>query len=198
MKATEDFMKSGFVTVDIFAVTPVQQQKTTAMLRRNDPQQTANTGFAVGEEAEQNGAVMIRNVGEIAAPADLANASLKPGDTVQVDVVVRTRKVGHFFPGGTIDSVDCWLELEATDDNGKPVFWSGKVEDNGKGPVEPGAHFFRAVQLDGAGNPINKRNAWQARSLLYAHLIPPGAADVAHYLVKVPPTRRVRFISRRK
>ncbi len=61
------------------------------------------------------------------------------------------------------------------------------MEDDGKGPVEPGAHFFRAVQLDGEGNPINKRNAWQARSLLYAHLIPPGAADVAHYLVKVPP-----------
>ena len=190
LKATEDFLKSGFVSVDIFAVTPVQQQKTTAMVRRNDPQQTANTGFAVGEEAEQSGAVMIRNVGEIAAPADLANATLKPGDTVQVDVVVRTRKVGHFFPGGTIDSVDCWLELEATDDNGKPIFWSGRVEDDGKGPVEPGAHFFRAVQLDGAGNPINKRNAWQARSLLYAHLIPPGAADVAHYLLKVPPSAK--------
>lgn len=188
LKAIQDFMKSGYVTVDIFAVTPIQQQKTTAMLRRNDQQQTANTGFAVGEEAEQNGAAMIRNVGEIAAPADLSKATLKPGDTVQVDVVVRTRKVGHFFPGGTIDSVDCWLELQATDDNGKPIFWSGRVEDNGKGPVEPGAHFFRAVQLDGAGNPINKRNAWQSRSLLYAHLIPPGSADVAHYLVKIPPT----------
>ncbi len=188
MKATEDFLKSGFVTVDIFAVTPVQPQKTTAMQRRNDSQQSANTGFAVGEEAEQSGTVLLRNVGQMAAPANISNATLKPGDTVQVDVVVRTRKVGHFFPGGTIDSVDCWLELEATDDGGKPIFWSGRVEDNGKGPVEPGAHFFRAVQLDGEGNPINKRNAWQARSLLYAHLIPPGAADVAHYLVKVPPT----------
>ncbi len=28
---------------------------------------------------------------------------------------------------------------------------------------------------------INKRNAWQARSVLYVRLIPPGAADVAHY-----------------
>ena len=51
----------------------------------------------------------------------------------------------------------------------------------GKGPVEPGAHFYRAYQLDGEGNPINKRNAWQARSVLYVRLIPPGAADVAHY-----------------
>ena len=36
------------------------------------------------------------------------------------------------------------------------------------------------------GNPINKRNAWQARSVLYVRLIPPGAADVAHYRVKIP------------
>jgi len=60
------------------------------------------------------------------------------------------------------------------------------VEDDGKGPVEPGAHFYRSLQLDGAGNPIDKRNAWQSRSLLYVRLIPPGAADVAHYLVKTP------------
>ena len=187
LAATEKFLKSGWVTVDIFAVTPVQKQKTTAMVRRaNDSSQAANTTFAVGEEAEQNGPAMIRNVGEIAAPADDSNVTLKPGDTVQVDVVVRTRKVGHFFPGGTVDSFDVWLELQATDDNGKPIFWSGKVEDNGKGPVEPGAHFYRALQLDAEGNSINKRNAWQARTLLYAHLIPPGAADVAHYLVKVP------------
>jgi tetratricopeptide (TPR) repeat protein len=33
---------------------------------------------------------------------------------------------------------------------------------------------------------IDKRNAWQARSVLYVRLIPPGAADVAHYRVKVP------------
>jgi tetratricopeptide (TPR) repeat protein len=66
------------------------------------------------------------------------------------------------------------------------IFWSGRVEDGGRGPVEPGAHFYRSYQLDGEGNPINKRNAWQARSLLYARLIPPGAADVAHFRVAVP------------
>ena len=36
------------------------------------------------------------------------------------------------------------------------------------------------------GNPIDKRNAWQTRSLLYVRLIPPGAADVAHYRVRIP------------
>lgn len=37
---------------------------------------------------------------------------------------------------------------------------------------------------------INKRNAWQARSVLYVRLIPPGAADVAHYRVRIPPDAR--------
>ena len=98
-------------------------------------------------------------------------------------MVVRTRKVGHFFPAGTVDAFDTWLELQAKDGDGRTIFWSGNVTDGGRGRVEPGAHFYRSYQLDGQGNPINKRNAWQTRSVLYVRLIPPGAADVAHYLV---------------
>ena len=81
----------------------------------------------------------------------------------KVDVVVRTRSVGHFFPGGTVDSVDCWIELKAVDASGKLVFWSGGIGDDGH--IEPGAHFYRSVMLDERGNPINKRNAFQTRSV---------------------------------
>src|SRR6185295_11527611 len=95
-------------------------------------------------------------------------------------------KIGHFFPGGTLDSFDIWLELQAKDADGKVIYWSGRVEDKGEGPVEPGAHFYKAYQLDGDGNPIDKRNAWQARSVLYARAIQPGAADTAHFRVRIP------------
>ncbi|MBV9745611.1 MAG: tetratricopeptide repeat protein [Acidobacteriia bacterium] len=100
---------------------------------------------------------------------------------------MRTRKIGHSFPGGTLDAFDIWLEVEARDAAGRLVFSSGSVADQGRGPVDSGAHFYRSYQLDGAGNPINKRNAWQARSVLYVHQIPPGAADVAHYRMRIPP-----------
>jgi tetratricopeptide (TPR) repeat protein len=186
MRTLEQFLKSGFITVDIFAVSPVDEMKgATPMVRRGDAIQ-ANSTFAVGEEAEQKNVVAIREVGKIAAPIDTAGAAVEPGSDVRVDVVVRTRKIGHFFPGGTVDSFDVWLELQAKDADGNVIFWSGRVEDNGKGPVEPGAHFYRSYQLDGQANPINKRNAWQTRSLLYVRLIPPGAADVAHYRVRIP------------
>jgi tetratricopeptide (TPR) repeat protein len=194
LELTKKFLKSGFISVDIFAVSPANRQKSeTEMVRRGEAPR-ANTSFAVGEEAEQTSTAMIRDVGQVAAPIDSSPVTLQPGKTVRVDVVVRTRKIGHFFPGGTVDAFDVWLELQAKDDAGKTIFWSGKVEDNGKGPVEPGAHFYRSYQLDALGNPINKRNAWQTRSVLYAHLIPPGAADTAHFLVHVPPDAKGQIL----
>jgi tetratricopeptide (TPR) repeat protein len=185
---TVKFLKSGFITVDIFSASPVEDMAgQPEMLRRTGGEgpQVAST-FGVGEEAMQTADVFIREVGKVAAPIDKAGARFQPGSTVRVDVVVRTRTIGHFFPGGTVDAFDIWLELMGSDAEGKTVFWSGRVEDDGKGPVEPGAHFYKSYQLDGEGNPINKRNAWQARSLLYVRMIPPGAADVAHYRVRIP------------
>ena len=187
LKAEEDFLKSGFITVDIFAASPVGAHAgETPMVRRTGEGPQAMSGFAVGEEAEQQREVVIREVGQVAAPLDKAGAVFTPGSTARVDVVVRTRKIGHFFPAGTVDAFDVWLELQGRDSDGRIIFWSGRVENNGNGPVEPGAHFYKAYQLDGAGNQIDKRNAWQARSVLYVRLIPPGAADVAHYLVRIP------------
>jgi tetratricopeptide (TPR) repeat protein len=129
-------------------------------------------------------------VGQIAAPIDKAAPPLPPGSSARVDVVVRTRKIGHFFPGGTLDAFDIWIEMQGKDADGRVVFWSGQVTDAGKGPVEEGAHFYRSYQLDGEGNPINKRNAWQARSVLYVRNIQPGAADTVHYRVRIPKDAR--------
>jgi tetratricopeptide (TPR) repeat protein len=187
LAAEQKFLTSGFISVDIFAISPVQKAVgQTAMIRRAATGPKLSSGSAVGEEAEQSGDTFIRDVGTVAAPIDLAQPKLTPGSTARVDVVVRTRKIGHFFPAGTLDSFDIWLELQATDSTGKVIFWSGQVEDGGKGPVEPGAHFYKAYQLDADGNEINKRNAWQARSVLYVHAIQPGAADTVHYLLNIP------------
>src|SRR4029077_10064273 len=81
---------------------------------------------------------------------------------------------------------DVWLEFQARDAAGEILPWSGRGGDGGKGPGEKGAHFYKSYQLDGDGNPINKRNAWQTRSVLYVRLIPPGAADTVHFRLVVP------------
>jgi len=188
LQATEDFLKANIVSIDVFAASPLAHNADAPeMVRRADAGPTAATSFAVGEESGGiNAPVVIREVGALAAPLDRAEPVLRPGDSVKLDVVVRTRGVGHFFPGGTVDSVDCWVEMRVKDAQGRDLFWSGGLEDGDRGAVESGAHFYRSVMIDEQGNHVNKRNAFQTRSLLYARLIPPGAADVAHYRVDIP------------
>ncbi len=187
LEEVQKFLQSGFITVDIFAASPVDESKREAqMMRRAGEGPRLMSTFAVGEEAELGGPVFLREVGNLAAPLDRVGTKFAPGSTVRLDVAVRTRKVGHFFPGGTVDAFDIWLEVEARDGKGRSIFHSGAVEDGGRGPVDKGAHFYRSYMLDGAGNPIDKRNAWQARSVLYVRMIPPGAADVAHYRLAIP------------
>jgi tetratricopeptide (TPR) repeat protein len=182
----KNFLQDKQLTVDIFAVSPAGNEAS-APVRGEMGKLELSTTFAVGEESDislpKGPAGEVRPV---TAPIDRTDAAVRRGDDARVDVVVRTRKVGHFFPGGTVDAFDCWLELQATDEKGQTIFWSGKVQDDGKGPVEPGAHFYRSLQIDGHGNPINKRNAWATRSVVYVRLIPPGAADTAHFRLHIP------------
>src|SRR5207302_4395219 len=125
-------------------------EKTSAEMKGNVPHggQELSTTFAVGEEAEVAGPRGAEgNAKAITAPLGRVDAAVRRGDDVRVDVVVRTRKVGHFFPGGTIDAFDVWLELQAVDEKGQTIFWSGKIEDDGRGPVEKGAHFYRSLLI---------------------------------------------------
>ncbi len=184
LRATETFLKNKNLTVDIFALSPARPTDQKATM-----QSEVSTTFAVGEEAEAKVTPWTSaEVSPVTGPLNRVLPTLRRGDDVRLDVVVRTNKVGHFFPGGTVDAYDTWLELKGTDDKGQTIFWSGMVEDGGKGPVEKGAHFYRSLQIDAHGNPINKRNAWSTRSVVYVRLIPPGAADTVHYRLHVPET----------
>ena len=183
LKVTEDFLKNQNLTIDIFALSPARAEgKSNA-----GAQSELSTTFAVGEEAEAKITPgTAAEAAPVTAPLNRVQPVVRRGDTLRVDVVVRTKKLGHFFPGGTVDAYDTWIELKGTDDKGQTIFWSGRVEDNGKGPVEKGAHFYRSLQVDEHGNPINKRNAWATRAVVYVRLIPPGAADTVHYRLHVP------------
>src|SRR5208337_4124139 len=160
LDASRKFLQDKQLSVDIFAIAPAGskgKQKTAEA-----PKQELSTTFAVGEEADIS--MPKGPAGEarpITAPLGRVDAAVRRGDDVLV-------------------------ELQATDDKGQVIFWSGKVDDNGKGSVEPGAHFYKSLQIDDHGNPINKRNAWATRAVVYVHLIPPGAADTAHFRMHIP------------
>ncbi len=190
LKAVQDFLRAGQISVDVFGIVRGSEPSAPAgAVKGPGSEPRLASTFAVGEESMNFGAAQNYLVppADVLGPLNKVDVPVHPGDSVRVEVVVRTRKVGHFFPGGTVDAFDVWVELQATDDNGRTIFHSGVAADNGKGPVDSGAHVYRSLLLDEHGNPINKRNAWAARSVAYVRLIPPGAADTIHYRLQIPP-----------
>lgn len=110
---------------------------------------------------------------------------VKAGETVTVDVVVRNQGVGHTFPGGTNDSNEGWIEFTVRDETGNLLAINGAIGEDGQ--LDPQAHVFKALLLDKDGNPIHKRNAQDIHVTVFANVIGPGTADIAHYEFEVPP-----------
>ena len=122
--------------------------------------------------------------GHLIAPLGPELPELEPGREYLLEAVIRTLKLGHTFTQGTADSNEVWLELTATS-GGEVIGRSGAL-DPVDGSVDPWAHFCNALVLDRQGNRIDRRNVEDVFVPLYDHQIPPGAADVVHYRLRVP------------
>ena len=183
LRLTQEFLRAGKISVDVFALSEAGGGAVVSTAAA-DPLRAASLS---GSEDVDPGAAVHEDFGALRGPFGRAPVRVRRGESVRVEVVVRTRDIGHVFPGGTMDAFDVWLELKAVDETGRVVLWSGAVEDGGKGPVDPAAHRYHVALIDGHGNPINKRNAWSARAVVYARNIPPGAADTVHFRLAVPP-----------
>ena len=120
----------------------------------------------------------------LTAPLGDTGPSLEPGQEYLLETVIRTLKMGHHFTQGTVDSNQIWLEVTAT--SGGQVIGRNGAMAEANNEVDPWSHFVNAFVIDRNGNRINRRNAEDIFIALYNNQIPPGAADVVHYLLKVP------------
>ena len=112
---------------------------------------------------------------------------LKPGETYLLETVVRTLNIGHHFSQGTVDSNEIWVDFTAKCD-GKIIGRNGATQNpDDTGAVDDWSHFINVHMLDKDGKRIDRRNPQDIFTPLYDHQIPPGAANVVHYKLTVPP-----------
>ncbi len=122
--------------------------------------------------------------GKLSAPLRPTVPVLKAGERYLVETVIRTLKMGHPFTQGTVDSNEVWLDVTATSGS-KVIGRNGGIDNQGE--VDRWAHFLNVFMLDRDGNRINRRNPQDIFVPLYNHQIPPGAAQIGHYALQVPP-----------
>lgn len=125
--------------------------------------------------------------GELMAPIRPQIPTLQPGQTYLLETVIRTAEMGHHFTQGTADSNEVWVDVRVTSDESSIGRSGGLAED---GAVDPWSYFVNSYVLDRNGERIDRRNAQDIFVALYDHQIPPGAADVVHYQLQVPPEAR--------
>ncbi len=111
--------------------------------------------------------------------------ALRPGADYLLEVVLRTVNIGHPLTQGTADSNELWVELEVS--SGARILGRSGGLRPPDGAVDPQAHFVNAFVIDREGQRINRRNPEDIFVAVYDHQIPPGAADVVHYRLQVPP-----------
>ncbi|HXV76484.1 MAG TPA: multiheme c-type cytochrome [Candidatus Polarisedimenticolaceae bacterium] len=122
--------------------------------------------------------------GELTAPLRPELPALAPGETYLIEIVIRTVKIGHLFTQGTVDSNEVWMDVRAS--NAERVIGHSGWRDARDNSVDPESHFVNAFVIDRQGDRINRRNAEDIFIALYNNQIPPGAADVVHYRLRVP------------
>ena len=127
--------------------------------------------------------------GAFRGPIGASPTWVEPGETVLLEAVTRTLRLGHPLTQGTADSNEIWIEIEARliPEGGAPptsIGSSGRILDDGV--VDPRAKFLDVWLLDREGRRIEQRNPEDIFVPLYNHQIPPGAADLTHYRIGIP------------
>ena len=121
--------------------------------------------------------------GDEVVPIGEKPPAVKPGETLDLEVVVRTRGVGHPYTNGTSDSNETWVSVEGA--AGKEKFFRSGVLDAG-GRLDPAADTLSLLVIDHDGRHMDRRQPQDIHVPLYNNGIGPGAARVVHYRLRVP------------
>ncbi len=109
---------------------------------------------------------------------------VEPGDSVRLKAVITSNKVGHDFPTGPLDIIQAWVELVATDQQGREIFSTGRVDSEGF--IEPGSFIFKAEPVDRYGNLIDRHNLWEMVGVRHRRALFPGFSDTTDFSFGCP------------
>lgn len=111
-------------------------------------------------------------------------SSVMPGDKITLKVGVASNRIGHYFPAGTVDINEPWLELTVVDAAGKLVYASGLIDEQNQ--VDPTARFYFSRLINRQGKRVWRHDLFNAVGESYVNLLHPGRADIQAYKFTVP------------
>ncbi|HJL15315.1 MAG TPA: multiheme c-type cytochrome [Sandaracinaceae bacterium LLY-WYZ-13_1] len=120
-------------------------------------------------------------------PSD--GAAIRPGESIELDVVVRNLGAGHRFPGGTLDAQDTWIEVEVHDARGALLASAGTAHaerTDPEAPDDPSTHRLQATLVDEEAEPDYRHRVHRFRAKVLDRTLGPRDAAVVRYALEVP------------
>jgi len=154
----------------------------------------ANTAvpYILNDQEQLNTVISFLQDNRISVTVQLANnqngqqgiQSVKPGETITLNVSVASNQIGHYFPAGTVDINEPWVELMVLDAQGKQVYASGLIDENNQ--VDKTARFYFSSLVNRQGKRVWRHDLFNAVGESYVNLLHPGRADIQAYEFTIP------------
>lgn len=107
----------------------------------------------------------------------------KPG-LLTFSVQVTNIGAGHYLPTGVADLRQIWLEVYVQDGQGKKIFHSGNIAEDGE--IDPEARMFNVIIADKDGKPLLNHETWRKAGVIKDNRIPPQESKIEKYIVELP------------
>jgi len=120
---------------------------------------------------------------------DVEVEGVRRGDVLTVRVTSTNRRVGHAFPLGPFDLREVWQVVVARDASGAVVWQRGEVGDDGR--PDPEAPRLGAVELDRAGEPLQKHRIWDVAGVRDLRVVEPTESVVDEHRIEAPGPLRI-------
>ena len=105
--------------------------------------------------------------------------SVRPGEQINLKLVITNNKTGHGFPTGPLDIIRSWVEITVRDSHDRIVYETGKPDEQGK--MTEGSVIFKADGIDRYGKDIDRHNLWEMVGARFKRVLFPGMEDSADY-----------------
>jgi tetratricopeptide (TPR) repeat protein len=125
-----------------------------------------------------------RETAAIQAPLKNDKNVLRPGENIRLEVLVKSKGIGHAFPAGSPGAAEAWLEIIVKDNLGNKIYHSGAIDENGE--IAEDTYFYGTRFVDEHGARVALAHGLGAKSASYYNLLPPQSADLSLHEFKLP------------
>jgi len=113
---------------------------------------------------------------------EVSDAVVTPGKLLRLKIKVKNVAAGHNLPTSLAELRQMWLNVQATDQNGRVFFHSGNLTESGN--IERDSRIFDAYAVDENGQHTIK--PWKIDHFLWNRTIPPKGVAIETYTFLIP------------